>query len=343
MYYSQATAQTVRTRSTAYPARKRSSGARQRAQAPVKQLLVCLLLFLSVYVGKGVFPQRLEQVGGDIMSLISDDTDFRGAFLRLGQSLAAQGSVLGEIGSFCVEVLGGVTELPSVETDLLAQEQKFLSTAPSGAALAAHYLRLQDVPEEWLAPSVDAQPAQAEETVPQQPEQTVQEVPVLPAIQPAGTVLRTLDYSGPELPKGYTLDELSLGDLQVATPVFGPLHSEYGYREHPLSGGYKFHNGVDIGAYNGDPIKAFAAGTVEYTGQSDVYGLYFRIDHGNGVKSFYAHCSRLLVQKGQQVAAGEKVAEVGATGTATGPHLHLELSYDGTHIDPAYYIDYKKS
>lgn len=90
----------------------------------------------------------------------------------------------------------------------------------------------------------------------------------------------------------------------------------------------------------GDPIRAFAAGTVEYTGEDDSYGLYLQVDHGNGVKSFYAHCSKIVVVKGQEVAMGEKVAEVGSTGDSTGPHLHLEMKYNKMHLNPAYYVEF---
>ena len=90
----------------------------------------------------------------------------------------------------------------------------------------------------------------------------------------------------------------------------------------------------------GEPISAFAAGTVEYTGENDSYGLYLQVDHGNGIKSFYAHCSELLVSKGQTVAMGDTVALVGTTGVSTGPHLHLELKYEKTHLNPSYYVDF---
>ena len=90
----------------------------------------------------------------------------------------------------------------------------------------------------------------------------------------------------------------------------------------------------------GDPIAAFAAGTVEYTGENDSYGLYLQVDHGNGVKSFYAHCSKIEVVKGQAVAMGDTVARIGSTGTSTGPHLHLELKFNKTHLNPAYYVDF---
>ena len=67
---------------------------------------------------------------------------------------------------------------------------------------------------------------------------------------------------------------------------------------------------------------------------------YLQIDHGNGVKSFYAHCSKLCVSQGQTVAAGETVALVGSTGVSTGPHLHLEIKCNGVHVDPAYYVTF---
>ena len=80
--------------------------------------------------------------------------------------------------------------------------------------------------------------------------------------------------------------------------------------------------------------------TVDYIGANDDHGLYLQIDHGNGIKSFYAHCSKLCVSQGQVVAAGEKVAEVGSTGVSTGPHLHLELKWNGLHLNPAYYVEF---
>ena len=125
--------------------------------------------------------------------------------------------------------------------------------------------------------------------------------------------------------------------------MFGPLWSTYGYRDHPVDGEYKFHNGVDIGGQEGDAIGAFADGTVDYIGKNDTHGLYLQLDHGNGIKSFYAHCSKLCVSKGQLVAAGEKVAEVGSTGVATGPHLHLELKWNGLHLDPSYYVEFLRA
>ena len=140
------------------------------------------------------------------------------------------------------------------------------------------------------------------------------------------------------LPTGYTMDELSFGSLKSITPLVGPLTSGYGYRSHPVNGQYLFHGGVDIGANAGTPIVAFADGQVEYIGSDDSYGLYFQIDHGSGIKSFYAHCQQVFVQTGQNIQAGERVALVGATGITTGPHLHLELKCGNVRVNPSYYI-----
>lgn len=88
----------------------------------------------------------------------------------------------------------------------------------------------------------------------------------------AGTLLLKSDYSGKELPNNYTMDKLSLGDLETVTPVLGHLNSVYGYRDHPINGVYQFHGGVDIGGQTGDPTAAFATGTVEYVGKTTPMG-----------------------------------------------------------------------
>ena len=319
--------------------RGNKSGLSPKERVRLGQLCVCLALFLIVFVGKGAFPQQLAQLQGKLVSVLTADTDFRAAFSRLGESLGSQGSVLGELEDFCVEVFGiqPTGEGETAEDTQTQQEQAFLNAGASSADLAAHYLRLDDMPEDWLK----------EEPVTQTVPETAAEVPVQeetaapPVYVPAvGTVLLSANYTGTPLPDNYTMDKLSLGALETVNPILGHLRSTYGYRDHPVDGEYKFHNGVDIGGQMGDPIGAFAAGTVEYIGENDDHWLYLQIDHGNGVKSFYAHCSKLCVSQGQTVAAGETVALVGSTGVSTGPHLHLEIKCNGVHVDPAYYVTF---
>lgn len=320
-------------------------GASSQERVRLLQLAICLALFLAISLWKGIFPQRLGQVRDNLLSLITTDLDFREALTELGESLAGGDTVLADLGAFCVEVFGaGGQDEPAEQAAFIpppmtqsarGEELRFLSGGADLAACTAHYANLDRYGLRTAALQPEALPAE-DEAPPA--EAAVSEEPA--AVPAAGTVIMVSDYSGEALPNHYTMDQLSLGELETVTPVMGHLNSGYGYRDHPINGHYQFHGGVDIGGQNGDPIVAFAAGTVEYIGEDDSYGLYFQIDHGNGVKSFYAHCSKVLVSKGQTVALGEKVAEIGSSGSATGPHLHLELKYNKMHLNPIYYVDY---
>ena len=121
-------------------------------------------------------------------------------------------------------------------------------------------------------------------------------------------------------------------------PVQGTLTSAFGARTDPVGGQEGFHYGLDLAAEEGTKIGAFADGTVRETGENAGYGNYLVIGHADGFATLYAHCSSLHVRAGQQVTRGEKVAQVGQSGKATGPHLHLELWKDGRALDPAAYL-----
>lgn len=116
--------------------------------------------------------------------------------------------------------------------------------------------------------------------------------------------------------------------------------SEFGARIDPITGeAGAFHDGLDIGFEEGTPINVVLDGTVSsvvYSNQS--YGNHVIVDHGNGIRTLYAHCSALLVTEGQQVQKGDVIALVGHTGRATGPHLHLQIKIDGELQDPRKYI-----
>ena len=100
----------------------------------------------------------------------------------------------------------------------------------------------------------------------------------------------------------------------------------------------RMHEGIDIGCAYGAPNRAAAAGTVIYAGWLGGYGNLVVVDHGNGLSTAYAHASAILVSVGQQVAQGETVSLVGATGHATGPHLHFEVRVNGVAVDPLLYL-----
>jgi len=99
------------------------------------------------------------------------------------------------------------------------------------------------------------------------------------------------------------------------------------------------HTGLDIAAPTGTTIVAAESGTVTLSGNyGNGYGNYVIIDHGNNVRTLYAHCSSLSVSEGQYVSQGEAIAKVGNTGNSTGPHLHLEIIVNGSRYNPQYYV-----
>ncbi|MBC7100009.1 M23 family metallopeptidase, partial [Candidatus Bipolaricaulota bacterium] len=117
-------------------------------------------------------------------------------------------------------------------------------------------------------------------------------------------------------------------------PVRGTISSSFGPRIHPIYGVPSFHTGIDIAVPEGTPVRAAAGGTVTFSGWQEGFGLLVVIDHENGYETYYGHLSRLLVAPGQSVSAGETIALSGNTGLSTGPHLHFEVRYLGTPVDP---------
>ncbi len=117
-------------------------------------------------------------------------------------------------------------------------------------------------------------------------------------------------------------------------PVNGPVTSGYGWREHPVLGGRRFHTGIDIGASSGTPIAAAGEGTVVFAGLKNGYGNTVIVDHGGGIATLYAHQSQLASTVGSPVKRGQTIGSVGCTGYCTGPHLHFEVRVNGDPVDP---------
>jgi murein DD-endopeptidase MepM/ murein hydrolase activator NlpD len=122
-------------------------------------------------------------------------------------------------------------------------------------------------------------------------------------------------------------------------PTAGWLTSQFSRaRVHPLLHTTRPHEGIDVAAPMGSPIVAPASGTVTKVGYETGYGNVLEIDHGNGIVTRYAHCSRIDVKSGQRVTRGQRIAAVGSTGLATGPHLHYELHINGKVVNPMTYV-----
>jgi murein DD-endopeptidase MepM/ murein hydrolase activator NlpD len=122
-------------------------------------------------------------------------------------------------------------------------------------------------------------------------------------------------------------------------PTAGWLSSQFSRsRFHPILHENRPHEGIDVTTPTGTPIVAPAAGRVVFAGSDKGYGLTVEIDHGNGIRTRFAHCSRLAVRTGQLVTRNQLIAAVGSTGLSTAPHLHYEIHVNGKPVDPLTYV-----
>lgn len=123
-------------------------------------------------------------------------------------------------------------------------------------------------------------------------------------------------------------------------PVSGEITSVYGYRDDPFTGERKLHKGTDIASDYGTLIKSAAAGVVSFVGYDENgYGNYCTVRHSDGVKTLYGHCSEILVNKGEEVSAGQVIAKVGSSGVSTGNHLHFEIRVDEIPVNAEWFYN----
>ncbi|MEO1747535.1 MAG: M23 family metallopeptidase [Pseudomonadota bacterium] len=143
-----------------------------------------------------------------------------------------------------------------------------------------------------------------------------------------GAALETLDAA-----------RASVQSFPIAHPAPGrAITSRYGNRRDPIIGKTAFHAGIDFRTPTGTPIYATAAGTVAKAGRHGGYGKLVEIQHANGLKTRYAHLSKIDVRKGQKIDAGVRVGAAGSTGRSTGPHLHYEVRRGDKSTNPMTYL-----
>ena len=267
------------------------------------QLVACGGIFVLLVAVKLLLPGRMAQLGQLLAGPMEQNVDVQAVFSAVGRAFAGESDVSGA----AKDVYRAV----------------FHPEEPGEILEAA---ALEDLPEamDTLRAYREADSPTAEPDLPQQRE---------PEVSSLAYVL----YSEQNLPRNVSLEQAILG-FDYCAPLAGALSSNFGYREHPVEGEERFHYGVDLAADTGTEIDCFADGTVTAVGESSSYGKYCIVAHQGGYSTLYAHCSRVTASSGTAVKAGQKIAEVGETGAATGPHLHFELQRDGIYLNPIYYV-----
>lgn len=286
---------------------KRSESLTGRELRRLIQLVACGSIFVLLVAAKLLLPAKMAVFNERLSAAMERNVDVQAVFSAVGRAFSGEGS--GE------EVYQAVFR-PQAEP---GQEGTVSRTGLDGEQRLSRTVRLQD------GAALDTLRSFREVSEPEE------EPP-----QSASNLAYVL-YSQENLPQGVSMEQTILG-FDYCSPVKGALSSDFGYREHPMEGEERFHYGVDLAAEAGTAVNCFADGTVTAVGDSSSYGRYCVVAHDGGCSTLYAHCSRITATSGASVRRGEKIAEVGETGMATGPHLHFELQRDGVYLNPIYYV-----
>ena len=291
--------------------RRRNEALRPQERRRLLQLVACSGIFVLLVAAKLLLPAKMAQFNERLSGALRQNMDVKAVFSAVGRAITGEDNA----GGAMEDVYQAVFHPEKGET----METAALEGLPLDESAALDDLR------EYRMKSLTADQQTAEGEADAKTEQT--EVSTLAYVL----------YSDRNLPEDVSLEQAILG-FDYCTPVCGTLTSNFGYREHPVEGEERFHYGVDLAADTGAAISCFADGTVTAVGESSSYGRYCIVTHEGGYSTLYAHCSRVTASSGTAVKEGQKIAEVGESGMATGPHLHFELHRDGTYLNPIYYV-----
>ena len=336
--------------SSVYRARRQAR--RRRGQAPdlgILRLVVCGAVFVALVAVKLLFPGALSALARSAGDLIGRDADFKEAFAAMGRAVSGEAAVGDSLQDAYAAVFNPEPVVPETPESGQPADQ-----APAGAVQPEKRLLRQVTPklspeesvpetQPLAEPAGEAEPAVVREEVPAEgggePEAPGESPEPAPAEPEDDTTTAAISYvyTMPAVPENASLEQRNLGFAHV-NPIRGRMSSGFEWREHPVSGGNRFHYGVDLAAEWGTDICAFADGEVYASGESSTLGQYVMLQHQGGYVTLYAHCSAVTVTGGS-VSMGQKIAEVGDTGLATGPHLHFELHDGDLYLNPIYYLE----
>ncbi len=297
---------------------------RRTVRRPVKKqedrglvrLVICAVIFVLLVAVKLLSPGIVGDLSQSAGQLIGQDADFRAAFAAVGRAISGEGDVTDSLQDAYTAVFNPAEPWEDGPISFSAAREVFAS-----ANRLVQYVEKPFPNSGVLDDPIEVQPSpSAANDTEKESGQTVSALSALPAP-----------------PENASLELRDLG-FAYTTPLQGTMSSPFGWREHPIRGEDAFHYGLDIAADKGTAICAFADGRVYACGESSTLGNYIMLEHSGGYVTLYAHCDRITATGGS-VSMGEKIAEVGETGAATGPHLHFELHHRNLYLNPGYYVE----
>lgn len=322
--------------------------------------LISAIILILLCAVRFCFPEEADKLRNSIIPAISRNADLQADFIAIGQAISGERDYV-YVWERLINADKQAQAQPSSSKS--AEDQSPLVKADSSDSFPLSEMVGQNLKgyEAFAGiPSAEASPVEATETpTPSVAAETPSaSAPVSQTVAPIAPETLPLESSVPSSEQSAKVEEFleeqsAFADYAVpanvsydtpvlpfeySAPCMSSTTSGFGYRDHPLSGVVKFHYGTDLGAYDGDSITAFAYGTVISVQELSGYGLTVMLDHGGGYQTLYAHCSQILVEQGESVDRGDKIALVGHTGDVTGPHLHFELIYNGKYLNPEFYL-----
>lgn len=314
---------------------------RKRGGRQFWQFMICGTVFVALVAAKLYSPRHAATLRHAISGAMDRNMDIQEVFASVGRTFAGESAPAeglrevwnavflpsdggAEVGQSVTETLSGVMEAVSGDIDGDASEIPETLTRHQWTDTFGNSTAFASLSEPWPETSGAA-------VIPESPSDSTASDDARPEGQ------ASFLYTGQNLPQNVGMEQVLL-NFDYQCPVRGELTSGFGYRKHPVDGVERFHYGVDIAAETGTDIVCFADGVVTATGESSSFGKYCTVEHGGGFTTLYAHCNRVTATSGAAVHMGDKLAEVGATGQATGPHLHFALQREGVYLNPVYYL-----
>lgn len=313
--------------------------------------VISAIILIALCAVRFCFPEEANKIRTSIIPAITRDANIREDFVAIGQAISGERNYV-----YVWERLINPDKAAPAEASASAPPE---DQSPLAKANASDSFPLSEMVEQNLkgyeafAGISTAEPASSQS--PQVSEEAAvvntAEAPIAPETLPIESSAPSSEQSAKveaflaaqsafadyAVPSNVSYDAPAL-PFEYSAPCISSATSGFGFRNHPLAGVVKFHYGTDLGAYDGDSITAFANGAVISVQEVSGYGLTVMLDHGNGFQTLYAHCSQILVEQGNSVKQGDKIALVGHTGDVTGPHLHFELIYNGKYLNPEFYL-----
>lgn len=317
--------------------------------------IIAALIFLGLSAVKFMLPEKAAEIRGYIIPAISRDISIRDDIIALGRAISSGGNYI-YVWEHWIKGENEESEQSEHSEPEDITESSVRSVSCDGFMLSEMVKQNLGGFEFSPAPPADEAAGEAAENKNEAPlsEQTsppASSVPPSLEPSPPATAAPVLNLSAKV--DDFLHEQAAFADYAVpanvsyeapilpfeyAQPVIASVTSGFGYREHPIDGGVRFHYGTDFGVVDGDSISAFADGTAITVQEFDGYGLTVIIDHGDGFSTLYAHCSQILVNQGDKVKRGDKIALSGHSGRVTGPHLHFELMHSGKYLNPEFYF-----